>query len=221
MTSSSRKQLIIYDLDGTLVDTAQDIAESTNHMLKTLTGRELPAEEIRRFVGQGLHDLVRRALNTADEALVDRGTRLFGEHYAQHLLDHSRLYPFARETLHYFKDRIQAVITNKPDPFVRPLLRGLGVERYFAHVIAPGGGYPKKPDPTALKALIACARLRPVDALLVGDSLIDVETGRNAQVFTVILTHGFQEPQALRAAAPDALAADLSEFLTMATQQGW
>lgn len=221
MTSGSRKRLIIYDLDGTLVDTAQDIAEATNHVLTTLTGRGLPDEEIKRFVGQGLHDLIRRALNTTDEALVERGTQLFSEHYGQHLLDHSRLYPFAKETLRYFHDRIQAVITNKPDPFVRPLLRGLGVERHFAHVIAPGGGYPKKPDPTALKALIARARLYPVDALMVGDSLIDVETGRNAKVPTVILTHGFQEPQALRAAAPDVLVADLSEFLTLAKQQGW
>jgi phosphoglycolate phosphatase len=221
MPSASCKRLIVYDLDGTLVDTAQDIAAATNHVLTMLTGHRLPDEEIKRFVGQGLHDLIRRALDTTDEALVERGTRLFGEHYGQHLLDHSRLYPFAKETLQYFHDRIQAVITNKPDPFVRPLLRGLDVERYFAHVIAPGGGYPKKPDPTALNALIARTRLHAEEVLLVGDSLIDVDTGRNAKVLTVILTHGFQEPQALRAVAPDALVADLSEFLTLAKQQGW
>ncbi len=221
MIPSSRKRLIIYDLDGTLVDTAQDIADATNHMLKILTGNALPAEEIRAFVGKGLHDLVRRALNTADEALVEQGTRLFGEYYSQHLLTHSRLYLFAKETLQHFRDRIQAVITNKPDPFVRPLLRGLEVEEYFAHVIATGGGYPKKPDPTAIRELMVRERFDASQTLMVGDSLIDIETGRNAGVLTVILAHGFQDREALTAALPDALVADLPEFLALAKQQKW
>ncbi len=216
-----RKRLIIYDLDGTLVDTAQDIADATNYMLKTLTGDALPAEEIRAFVGRGLHDLVRRALKTTDEMLVEQGTRLFGEYYGQHLLNHSRLYRFAKETLQHFRDRVQAVITNKPHPFVRPLLRGLEIERYFAHIIATGGGYPKKPDPTAIRELMGRERLHSSQALMVGDSLIDVETGRNAGVFTVILAHGFQDREVMTAAIPDALVEDLSEFLVLAQREGW
>ncbi|MBI4354182.1 MAG: HAD-IA family hydrolase [Candidatus Omnitrophica bacterium] len=215
------KQLIIYDLDGTLVDTAEDIAEATNAMLTTLTGNGLPPEEIRQCVGKGLHDLVRRALKTADEALVEQGTRLFGEYYGRHLLDHSRLYPSAVETLQYFRGRTQVVITNKPDPFAKQLLEGLGVERYFASIIATGGAYPKKPDPTAIRQLTTRMRCAPSDVLMVGDSLIDVETGRNAGVFTVILAHGFQDHEDLVAAKPDALVADLSEFLALAQGQGW
>lgn len=227
MSPAGKKRLIIYDLDGTLVDTAQDIAEATNYMLKMLTGQGLPDDEIRRFVGKGLHDLVRRAIesvqqpSTADDVVVEEGTRLFGEYYGQHLLDQSRLYPFAQDVLRYFQDRLQAVITNKPDPFVRPLLRGLAIEDYFAHIIATGGDYPKKPDPAAVHALITRARLQPRDVLMVGDSLIDLETGRNARVFTVILTQGFQDRRPLVASKPDALVADLSEFLALVKRQKW
>lgn len=215
------KRLIIYDLDGTLVDTGEDIAEAVNAMLKELTGAALPRDAIRRCVGQGLHDLVRRCLKTDDEALVERGTVLFGDYYGRHLLDHSRLYPQARQTLDYFRDRTQAIVTNKPQPFARDLLAGLGVADYFLEIIAPGSGFPKKPDPAAVHHLMARQRLAAEEVLLVGDSLIDVETGRNAGVLTVALTHGFQDQEDLAAADPDLLVHNFEELLALARRQTW
>ena len=215
------KRLIIYDLDGTLVDTGEDIAEAVNHMLNVLTGAPLPAEEIRRYVGKGLHDLVRRCLKTDDEACVERGTQVFGEYYGRHLTDHSRLYPQARQTLDYFRDRAQAIITNKPQPFARDLLAGLGVADYFVEIIAPGSGFPKKPDPTAVHALMAAHHLSAEEVVLIGDSLIDVETGRNTGVFTAVLSHGFQDQEALRLAAPDLLVNNFEELLAMARRKKW
>lgn len=215
------KRLIIYDLDGTLVDTGEDIAEAANHMLTELTGAALPSDEVRRCVGQGLHDLVRRCLKTDDEALVERGTTLFGDYYGRHLLDHSRLYPQARQTLDYFRARTQAIVTNKPQPFARDLLAGLGVADYFLEIIAPGSGFLKKPDPAAVHHLMARQRLVAEEVLLIGDSLIDVETGRNAGVLTVVLTHGFQDQEDLAAADPDLLVNNFEELLALARRKTW
>lgn len=215
------KRLIVYDLDGTLVDTGEDITEAVNHMLTGLSTSPLSRQEVRRFVGQGLHDLIRRCLQTEDQRLVEQGTRLFERYYAAHLIDHSTLYPGVRETLEYFKDRQQAVLTNKPDPFARDLLAALGVSGYFREVAAAGAGLPRKPDPTVLLAMMQRAGVGAGEALLVGDSVIDVDTGRRAGVLTVILMQGFEDPEDLAAAAPDVVARNFQEFLALAKQQAW
>ena len=217
----SMKRLIIYDLDGTLVDTGEDIAQAVNHMLRELTGAALSHEEIRRFVGSGLHDLVARCLKTQDPDVIERGMALFGRYYAQHLTDHSRLYPGAKPLLEYFRERTQVLITNKPLPFARDLIAALEVAAYFAEVIAPGSPYPKKPDPTAIVSLMARYHLTSHDVLLIGDSLIDIQTGRNAGVLTAIVQQGFANQEELKAAAPDLLTRDLHELLALARQQGW
>lgn len=215
------KRLIVYDLDGTLVDTGEDITNAVNHMLTVLSTSPLSRQEVRRFVGRGLHDLIRRCLQTEDERLVEEGSRLFERYYAEHLIDHSVLYPGVRETLEYFKDRLQAVLTNKPNPFAGDLLAALGMSGYFTEVAAGGAGIPKKPDPTMLLAMMRRASVETGEVLLVGDSVIDVDTGRRAGVLTVILTQGFEDPGDLAAASPDVVARNFQEFLALAKQQGW
>ena len=215
------KRLIVYDLDGTLVDTAQDIAEAANHMLAVLDASPLPREEIREFVGRGLHDLIRRCLKTDDSRRIRRGLKLFETYYAEHLADHSTLYPRAKEVLDYFKDRYQAVITNKPDPFARDLLTALDVADYFVEILAGGSSYPKKPHPAALVALMKRAQVTPQDTLLMGDSLIDVEMGRHAGVLTVVVTHGFEDQETLAAAAPDVTVRNFDELLALARRHDW
>lgn len=219
--ASSRKRLIVYDLDGTLVDTGEDIAEAVNHMLTVLDASPLSPEEVRRFVGRGLHDLIARCLKTDDPGRIRQGLKTFEAYYANHLADHSALYPRAKEVLDYFKDRTQAVLTNKPNPFAQDLLKRLGVADYFTEILAGADAYPKKPDPAALFSLMDRNQIPPQDALLVGDSLIDVETGRKAGVLTVILMHGFEDKEELAAASPDVTVGDFRELLTLARQHGW
>lgn len=214
------KRLIIYDLDGTLVDTAEDITEAINAMLTQLSVSTLTRDQIRHHVGRGLHDLVGRCLNTRDPALLERGLQAFVAYYGEHMTDHSRLYPGARESLEHFKSRRQVIFTNKPNPYAKDLMDKLGVGGYFQEILA-GGSAPKKPDPSALLALMQRLNVKPEEALLVGDSLIDAQTGRNAGVFTVILGQGFEDRDALKAANPDVMVEDMPAFLQLAKEHGW
>ncbi len=215
------KRLIIYDLDGTLVDTLEDITEAANHMLTQLKGTPLAADAVRRLVGKGLQQLVADCLKTEDPQRVAEGLKMYRAYYGQHLLDHSRLYPGAREVLEHFKERHQVVITNKPNPYSRELLTALGVAGYFREIIAGNSAYPRKPDPAAVVAVMAATHAAAPDALLVGDSPIDVETGRNAGVFTVAVTHGLADEEELARAGPDAVVRDFDELLKRAKQEGW
>jgi phosphoglycolate phosphatase len=215
------KRLILYDLDGTLVDTLEDIAQAANHMLRELREAARPASDVRRYIGHGLHELVRGCLNTADAARIERGVAIYRAYYTAHLVDHSRLYPGAQAVLEHFKARRQAVITNKPNPYARDILRALGVADYFFEVVGGNSAYPKKPHPGSLRAIMERAKIAPQDSVFIGDSPVDVETGRHAGVLTVSVMHGFSDAHEIRAAAPDAMVENFHELLALATREGW
>jgi len=215
------KRLIVYDLDGTLVDTLEDIAQAANHMLRELGAVPLPASEIRPFVGRGLQELVKGCLRTDDPAQAERGSKIYRAYYTQHLVEHSRLYPGAREVLDHFRPRAQAVISNKPNPYSSDILRALGVAGYFIRVVGGDSEYPRKPDPSSIRAIMEQAGVSPRETLFIGDSPIDVETGRSAGIVTIAVTHGFSDEEELRAAAPDVLVPSFPELLALAKQQGW
>ena len=99
------KSLIIYDLDGTLVDTREDIARAANHMLEQMGHPAISVEEVSRHVGRGLQSLIRGCLKSEDPKAVEKGSKIYRDHYARHMLDSSRLYPGTREVLDYFKER--------------------------------------------------------------------------------------------------------------------
>ncbi len=215
------KRLIIYDLDGTLVDTREDIAAAANHMLARMNGKTLSAEEVSRYVGRGLQALIQGCLGTEDPKTLEKGSKIYRDYYARHMLDSSRLYPGAREVLDYFKERKQAVITNKPNPFSYELLKALGASDYFFEIIPGNSGHPKKPDPGAISHLMKAQKAGPAETLFIGDSLIDIETGRNAGVETVVLTHGFGTPDELQSAAPAAIFENFGELLQEAKKRKW
>lgn len=215
------KSLILYDLDGTLVDTREDIARAANHMRLQIGMPVLSVEAVSRFVGRGVHALIEGCLETKDPKAVEKGIRIYRAYYGRHMLDSSRLYPGTREVLDYFKDRKQAVITNKPNPFSYELLKALGVADYFFEIIPGNSEHPKKPDPGAFFHLMKAQKAGPEDTLFIGDSLVDLETGRNAGVETVVLTHGFGTADELQSAAPDGIFRDFGELLCAARKKGW
>ena len=215
------KQLIIYDLDGTLADTRKDIVCAMNHMLREMRAEPLPAKEIEAYVGRGLHHLVKSCLKTEDPKRIEKGAKIYRTYYGEHMLDHTTLYPGAREVVEYFKSRKQAVITNKPDPFSRDLLKALGVADYFVEIVAGNSEYPQKPHPAAVFSIMKREGAAPEGTLMVGDSRIDIETARNAGVETVAIAHGFTPRDELKSLIPGAVVENFQEFLELAKKKQW
>ena len=215
------KRLIFYDLDGTLVDTLQDITEAANHMLREIGLPPRDKKEIRQYIGRGAHELVRLCVKADDQAAIAKGLDIYRAYYQEHLVTHSRLYPNALETLEHFKDRPQAVISNKPNPHSRDILRALGVAQYFCAIIGGNSGFPIKPNPQSLISILMQERVAPSEAVFVGDSPIDIDAGRQAGTMTVMLTHGFTDEPELRRAEPDVLVENFGELLELARQEHW
>ncbi len=213
--------MIVYDLDGTLVDTLQDITNAANHMLSQMHASALTPDQVRRFVGRGMHQLIVDCLQTEDPGRIAEGLRVYRAYYREHLVDHSRLYPGVLAVLEYFQARTQAVISNKPNPYSKDLLEALGIGKYFLEVIGGDAPYPRKPDPSSLKVLIARARVSPEETMIIGDSPVDVETGRRAGIFTATVTHGLADRDDLISARPDAMADSFESLLLLAKEQGW
>lgn len=213
-------RLIIYDLDGTLIDSRLDIADAVNWTLKELGLGGLPVERVSSFVGNGVKNLMRRALEEGVRPedrvspSLERSIKLFRRRYAEHLLDQTCLYPSVRKVLEFFKDRKQAVITNKPEDFSRKILQGLGIDSYFFRVLGGDQGFPKKPAPEAVLEILGSVQVSPHEAVFVGDSATDVETGRNAGVKTLAVSYGFGSREEIEASQPDLILDDLEELLS-------
>ena len=153
--------------------------------------------------------------------LADQGSKLYREHYKKNMLDHTHLYSGAREFLEYFKDRKQAVITNKPNPFSSQILEALGVASYFIAILAGDNGLPFKPDPAAIYHLMLDTDSTEEEVLFVGDSPVDIQAARNAGVEVVTLSHGFASEATLREAKPDHIVHDFAELLRLAQEKRW
>lgn len=209
-------KLIIYDLDGTLIDSRHDIANAVNGTLTELGLAELSVEQISSFVGNGVTPLMRRALWEAGAQhavpLLERSIKLFRCRYSEHLLDNTRLYPSVPGVLEFFRQREQAVVTNKPEEFSLAILKGLGIDSYFLRIIGGDCGFPKKPDPGAVLTLMHQGGILPGETLLVGDSAMDVETGKNASVYTAAVTYGFGSRAEIENSHPHFLLDDLAEL---------
>jgi phosphoglycolate phosphatase len=210
----SRVALVVFDLDGTLIDSAGDLAASVNAALERLAPGTppVPPERVRTFIGDGAGTLVARTLAAAGvDITTEQALPVFLECYSARLLETTALYPGVAEALDALRDRRLAVLTNKPGDMSRTILAGLGVAGRFARICGAGDVPAKKPDPAGLQMLLAEAGVGPQAAVLVGDSAIDVRTGRAAGVRTVGVTYGL-DPGSLRATPPDLLVDDLREL---------
>ena len=200
-------ELIIFDLDGTLIDSKLDLAHAVNAMRAHMGLGPLEHELIYSYVGNGAPVLVRRALGPEmPQADVDRGLEFFLAYYRDHMLDYTTLYPGVRETLEKLdnEDRRLAVLTNKPVRISAAILDGLGVGGHFFRVYG-GNSFPeKKPHPMGVEALLRESGARKDRTLMVGDSAVDIRTARNAGIPCCGVTYGFQ---------PDSLERDPPDFL--------
>jgi len=206
--------LLIFDLDGTLVDSKLDLANSVNATLAHFQRPPLPNELIYSYVGDGAPMLVRRAFGPqATEEELEKALEYFLAYYREHMLDHTRPYPGVREALErLYTDGVQmAVLTNKPARFSQDLLRGLGLDQYFFRVYGGNSFEQKKPDPAGVFQLLKESGTPPERALMVGDSAVDVRTARNAGIQVCGVTYGFQ-PESLQEEPPDFLVDNLAQL---------
>jgi len=206
-------RLVVFDLDGTLIDSSRDLASGVNAMLARLAPRHapLPLDDVQRFIGDGARKLVERSLAAVGlQTPLEEAVPLFLAEYGQRLLQATRLYPGVLETLDRLRPRQLAVLTNKPGGFSRTILEGLGVADRFVRVYG-GDDVPRKPDPAGLLRLLEETGCRADEALMVGDSANDVLTGRAAGVATVGVLGGF-DPAGLDAQRPDHLLPGLASL---------
>ena len=185
-------RLIAFDLDGTLIDSRRDLAESANDLVIQLGGAPLPEDDIVRMVGEGAAMLVRRALAAAGVGEPADAVTRFLEFYEKRLLNHTRPYPGIVDAVREAREHARVVVlTNKPTRPSEQILSGLGMLDLFDDVVGGDGPLPRKPDPAALVALMDTAGADTSTTLMVGDSPIDYLTAVNAHVPYCLLSFGF------------------------------
>ena len=201
-------KLLIFDLDGTLIDSRLDLVHSVNAMLRHFGRPELPDEVVASYVGDGAPVLVRRALgDPKDEKFLKEALDYFLAYYRVHKLDHTHIYEGIKESLAAIQGsngvpRKMAVLSNKPVHPSRAIVEALGLGQFFLHVYG-GNSFPtKKPDPQGARSLLKETKTHPREAAIIGDSSVDVLTGRNAGIWTCGVTYGFA-PHTLCEAPPD------------------
>jgi phosphoglycolate phosphatase len=212
-------RLIAFDLDGTLIDSRRDLAESANQLIEELGGQPLTEEQIGGMVGEGAALLVRRALQASGRGERAHALERFLEIYDERLLNNTRVYDGVADVVRRARGRARlTVLTNKPAGPTERILAGLGLRDVFEEVIGGDGAYRRKPDPAGLTAMMRAANTAPEDTLLVGDSAIDLETARRAETRCCLVSYGFgfrrelldrKEPGLVFAAS----AADLSKAI--------
>jgi phosphoglycolate phosphatase len=213
-------RLLVFDLDGTLIDSRQDLCNSVNATLENFGLRALPDDAIAGFIGDGAAMLIRRALAMPgevpegspahDSGFFDEAFAYFLTYYRAHILDYTQVYPGVLDSLEALKTlpdgsaRKMAVLTNKPVRPARAICDGLGLSPYFFSVYGGDSFATKKPDPLGLVTLMAEAGTTAEETLMIGDSDVDMRTARNARVWALGCTFGLA-PETLETAKPDAV----------------
>ena len=215
-----RLKLLVFDLDGTLIDSARDLANSVNAALEHMERPPLTEAMIATFVGNGAAMLVRQALAAEEKISPDevhdeeiaRAYSYFLEHYRAHLLDYTYAYAGVVEALRALSGRFaMAVLTNKPVRPAQRICEGLGMAEFFPTIYG-GDSFPlKKPDPMGLSAIIAETGVRADETMMIGDSKVDVLTARNAGAWSLGCQFGFG-PQNLHEEMPDILVDDANDW---------
>ena len=208
---------VFFDLDGTLIDSSLDLANSINFMLKNLGKKEYEIKTIKKWIGNGASVLVKRALSGSmeikdiDRNLFNKAKNIFLEHYKNNICIHTKLYPEVKETLLKISHK-KAIITNKPVEFVKPILKKLDID-VFDFVI--GGECLPEKKPSPLPLLYACKyfNITPDEAIMVGDSKNDILAAKNAKIKSIALTYGYNQGEEIKNYNPDFIFNKFSDIL--------
>ena len=209
-------KLLVFDLDGTLVDSKADLTKSINAMLRHYQRPELPEDIIGSYVGDGAPMLVRRALgDPQDEAFVQDSLKFFMTYYREHKLDHTYVYDGVIEALSRIRQSKpsikMAVLSNKPVNPSRGICEGLKLSEFFFQIYGGNSFATKKPDPEGALTLLDEAGVRAEESVMIGDSHNDVLTAQNAGMWSLGVTYGFS-PESLKTHPPNVLVDTVSEM---------
>jgi len=215
------KKVIIFDLDGTLIDSSGDLALAINHMLSTINRSTFTLDEIHNWVGNGAQTLVKRALSGSseiadniDEAEFQNALDIFLKFYAENLTVETVTYPHVLTTLAKLKEHGYklVIVTNKPFDFVAPILEGLKLKAYFEFHLGGDSLKEKKPDPAPL--LYVCDKLNvsPDECVMVGDSKNDILAAQACNMQSIGLSYGYNYGKHISTYKPDVYFSDFSEI---------
>jgi phosphoglycolate phosphatase len=194
-------KLIIFDLDGTLVDSLDDLTDATNHMLGRFRRVLLTRDDVRLLVGQGARRLVERAMPDASAGDVDEGVRLFLAYNDLHIADKTRLYPGVAETIPRLAERsLLTVISNKFESHCNKLISVLGLADFFTRVMGADSHPSRKPSPEPLLKLMEDLNVTAPHTLMVGDSVNDIAAGKGAGLVTIGCSYGYGGPEEIAGA---------------------
>lgn len=185
-------ELLIFDFDGTLVDTAPDIALHANAVLEENDFPKKNLKQIKKAIGRGVHELLRDLGFKGDEAFLDKAVLDFKKKYSKKPVIQTAPYPYVRENLQGpLKTIKKAIVTNKPHALTMKILKKLGLDGYFDLIIGEGGKFPRKPDPASVRFVMRKLKISPKRTAFVGDSRIDRDTAKNAGIKFVHVSYGY------------------------------
>jgi len=195
-------ELLIFDLDGTLIESKWDIAESVNLTLAELGLPERPLEEIFGFVGDGVKKLLRLAVGEEPRISFEDALKIFRGHYLAHCLDRTTFFPGIEPMLRHFAQKQKAVATNKSIEYTHVILNGLGAQ-HFTYLVGGDNGFGLKPEPGMLLHIIEQLNVSKDRAVLVGDSTNDINGGHNAGIRVCAVGYGMGNREKMAACKPD------------------
>ncbi|WP_455367972.1 HAD family hydrolase [[Eubacterium] cellulosolvens] len=202
-------ELLIFDLDGTLVDSRKDLTNAVNHVRQNYRLSALEVDTVTMYIGNGQRKLLERSLPKKLWFKIEEASHLFREYYNEHALDNTSLYPGVKEILHYFRNKKMAVVSNKPEGFSKAILKGLRVDSYFTLILGGDTTKIRKPHPEPILQVINRLKTERKLTVLIGDSPIDIEAGRQADVLTCAVTYGFRSRELILKSKPDFIIDDI------------
>ena len=203
---------IFFDVDGTLVDSRIDIVKAVNYALRRLGIAERPFDRIVSYIGTGVRDLLKKSLGVKNTAHIDEAVATFSRYYVKHSTDRSKLYPHVKEVLSYFKDKRKFVLTNRFREFADITLRELGIRKYFEAIVGGDDESCMKPSACVLEQPVSRLSIERKKAMIVGDMVIDIETGKNSGMATCWVSYGLGKRSDLRNLKPDYIIDDIIEL---------
>ncbi len=191
-------KLLIFDLDGTLTDTAQDIADAINYALKPFGQKIYSVEETKAMVGSGISKLLESLIPVTDPASKEMVTNRFLEYYSEHLFDNTKAYPQVKETLSRLTPYKKAVVSNKREGFSKSILDRLGLLNFMDIVFGSDSVPEKKPSPVPIFKLLEKFGVSQKETVIIGDSNYDIAAGKAAGIRTIAVTYGFRKRETLK-----------------------